>query len=212
MFTKRLSPVQRVAGIFKDNGVWGFHVVFFLITNRVRVSIQRILLQTHDIYFQGNPRIIGRSGIFFGKRFSCGRNSWIESINPKQTNAKIIFGDNFSASDSFHLAAINSIIIGNNVLVGSNVLITDHSHGRYDSTRSLTEELTIPPNERALFSKGPIIIEDNVWIADGVKILANVKIGFGSVIAANTVVRESVPAYSIYGFRGVASILNDKMR
>lgn len=208
MCIKRLSPVQRLGKIFEDNGFWGFHVVFFLTTNRVRVSILRFLLQTEDIYFQGSPRIIGRSGIVFGKRFSCGRNSWIESVNPKQTKSKIVFGDDFSASDNFHLAAINSIIIGNNVLVGSNVLITDHSHGRYDSTRSLMDELFIPPNDRVLFSKGPVIIEDNVWIADGVKILPNVKIGFGSVIAANTVVRENVPAYSIYGFKGIAAIFN----
>jgi len=94
-----------------------------------------------------------------------------------------------------HIGVINEIRIGDNVLIGSNVLITDHSHG----TTSY-DDLAQAPTQRNLYSKGPVIIEDNVWIGENVSILPNVRIGQNSVIGCNTVVSKSVPSYCVvYG-------------
>lgn len=57
--------------------------------------------------------------------------------------------------------------------------------------------MKIPPAKRLIYSKGEIIIEDNVWIGDKATILAGVKIGEGSVIGANTVVTKDIPPYSV---------------
>jgi acetyltransferase-like isoleucine patch superfamily enzyme len=46
-------------------------------------------------------------------------------------------------------------------------------------------------------SKGPIIVEDDVWICQGVTILSGVTIGKGSVIGAGSVVSKDIPKYSI---------------
>ena len=59
------------------------------------------------------------------------------------------------------------------------------------------ENLKLPPLERNLNSIGKIIIGNNVWIGDKVTILANVTIGQGAVIAANSVITKSVPPYSV---------------
>lgn len=107
---------------------------------------------------------------------------------------KIVIGNNVCFNYDCHLGAINSIVIGNNVLVGSRVLITDHDHGNMTFA-----DLHMPPNQRLLYSKGATIIEDDVWIGEGVSILSNVTIGKGAVIAANSVVCKNVPAYSIVG-------------
>jgi acetyltransferase-like isoleucine patch superfamily enzyme len=50
-----------------------------------------------------------------------------------------------------------------------------------------------------LFSSGPVIIHENVWLGDGVVILPNVEIGFGTIVAANSVVTKSLPSNSITG-------------
>ena len=42
-------------------------------------------------------------------------------------------------------------------------------------------------------------IEDNVWIASGSVILPGVTIGEGSVVSACSVVRRSVPPYTLVG-------------
>lgn len=45
---------------------------------------------------------------------------------------------------------------------------------------------------RPLFSKGEVIIEDNVWIGEGVAVMPNVTIGKNSIIGANSVVTKSI--------------------
>ncbi len=49
------------------------------------------------------------------------------------------------------------------------------------------------------FSKGPIIIEDEVWIGFGATILSGVKIGKGAIIAAGSIITKDVPPYAIMG-------------
>lgn len=97
---------------------------------------------------------------------------------------------NFGAFN--HITCTNKISIGNRLLTGKWVTITDNSHGRTDR-----ETLMTAPIKRSLFSKGPIIIGDNVWIGDKATILPGVSIGNGAVIAANAVVTKDVPAYSV---------------
>ena len=97
---------------------------------------------------------------------------------------------NFGAFN--HITCANRVTIGDRCLTGKWVTITDNSHGRTDS-----ETLMTAPIKRSLFSKGPVIIGDNVWIGDKATILPGVSIGNGAVIAANAVVTKDVPAYSV---------------
>lgn len=47
-------------------------------------------------------------------------------------------------------------------------------------------------------SKGPIIIDDDVWIGHGVIVLSGVHIGQGAVIGAGSIVSKDVPPYAIH--------------
>lgn len=91
-----------------------------------------------------------------------------------------------------HITCTNKIIIGNRILTGKWVTITDNSHGTTD-----LDSLKIDPIKRPIYSKGPVIIGDNVWIGDKATILPGVTIGDGTVIAANAVVTKDVPAYCV---------------
>jgi acetyltransferase-like isoleucine patch superfamily enzyme len=101
-------------------------------------------------------------------------------------------GNNVSFNYNCHIACINEITIGNNVLFASNIFVTDHFHGDNQDIRD-----KVPPAQRKLYSKGPVIIEDNVWIGENVVIMPNVTIGANSVIGANAVVTKSFPGNSI---------------
>lgn len=105
---------------------------------------------------------------------------------------QIIIGNNCSIGYQSHITAINSIVIGNNVLTGPRVLITDNAHGD-----SLFKLLDTAPTERFLCSKGKVVIEDNVWIGEGAMIMPGVRVGKGSIIAANSVVTKDIPSYSV---------------
>ena len=106
----------------------------------------------------------------------------------------IKIGDNCSIGEYAHITACKEIIIGNNVLTGRRIYISDNAHGN-----SSKEEIDIPPIKRPLYVKGPVIIDDNVWIGERVCILSGVHIGKGAIIAANAVVTHDVPPASIVG-------------
>lgn len=142
--------------------------------------------------------------IYIGEKYiSIGTNSHIGDYgrltaysyysHTKQIfSPEIIIGDNCSIGSQSHITAINKIVIGNNVLTGPRVLITDNAHGA-----SVDTIIDIAPIERELSSKGPVIIEDNVWIGEGSMIMPNVTIGKCSIIAANSVVTKDIPAYCV---------------
>jgi acetyltransferase-like isoleucine patch superfamily enzyme len=116
---------------------------------------------------------------------------WDEFMDERFTPSLSI-GRNVSFNFNVHIGCIERVVLGNNVLLGSNILITDHCHGTM-----LPEEINIPPARRRLFSKGPVVIEDDVWIGENVSILPNVTIGKGSIVGANSVVTRSFEPYSV---------------
>jgi len=135
--------------------------------------------------------LLGGKYIEIGTKFHASYRLRIEAWDRYKNisfNPSIKIGDNVSFSDNCHIGAINLVKIGNNVLIGSNVYITDHFHG----TSELLD-LKISPIERNLYSKGPVIIKDDVWIGDGVCIMPNVTIGRSCIIGANSVVTKSFP-------------------
>lgn len=98
-------------------------------------------------------------------------------------------GRNCNFGDYINISSINRIEIGNGVLTGRWVTITDNSHGQI-----ITEECRQEPWQRPLYSKGEVVIGDNVWIGDKVTILPNVHIGEGTIIGANSVVTKDLPS------------------
>ncbi len=80
------------------------------------------------------------------------------------------------------------------MLIGSNVLITDHSHGTTSEA-----DLRLPPLLRPLADRGPVVIESNVWIGEGVCILPGVRVGTNAIIGANAVVTRDVPPGDVVG-------------
>ena len=147
-------------------------------------------------YIRSNSFIMGFTMITLGKKFSANRFLRIEVLGDDSA-LKLKIGDFVSVGESVHIAASTYVEIKNNVLIGSRVLITDHNHGSYSGDHQ-SSPLEVPA-KRTLFSSGPVIIHENVWLGDGVVILPNVEVGFGTIVAANSVVTKSLPAFAIAG-------------
>ncbi len=139
--------------------------------------------------------IKGRKCIKLGENFTARSGLRLEAweLYNGYTYCPIIeIGSNVNIGTDCHIGAINRITIGNHVLMGSKIYITDHFHGAISA-----EEKDIPPAQRKLFSKGPVMIGDNVWIGDNAVIMPGVTIGKGAVIGANAVVTKDVPDYGV---------------
>ena len=137
----------------------------------------------------------GSKYIKIGHNFHAGVGFRIEAWDSYQDihyTPEIRIGDNVCLNNNVHIGAINRIFIGDNVLIGSNVLITDHTHGSCKMNDLLT-----PPVKRKLYSKGPVIVEDDVLIGENVCILSGCTIGKGAVLGAGSVVTCDIPPYSV---------------
>lgn len=143
----------------------------------------------YPIILTGSKYISIASSCVIGKRVVL--SAW-DQDRYRQFTPRIEIGTGVNIGDECHITAINRIEIGSNVLFGRKVTVTDNSHGNLTIA-----EMDIPPLDRPLYSKGPVIIHNNVWIGDKVTICPGVTIGQGAVIGANAVVTKNVPPHSI---------------
>ena len=120
--------------------------------------------------------------------------AWQNHHTGTNNDADLTIGVGANIGEYTHITAMGKMRIGDNLLTGRWVTITDNGHGDTN-----LETLQSNPLQRRLFSKGNVIIGNNVWIGDKATILPGVTIGDGAVIAANSVVTKNVPAYSVVG-------------
>lgn len=95
------------------------------------------------------------------------------------------------------------IFIGNDVLIGAGVHVYVNNH-RFD-------QVGIPIALQGYYSSKDVIIEDNVWIGANSIILAGVRVGTHSVIAAGSVVTGPVESFAVYAgvpARKIKGIIN----
>lgn len=124
--------------------------------------------------------------------YNCVLSVWKQYSN--YDNCEILIGDNVTIGDYNHITAIKRVVVGDGVLTGRFVTISDNNHGE-----CTIENLSLKPLDRKVSCKGEVVIERNVWIGDKVTILSGVRIGEGSIIAANAVVTKDVPPFTIVG-------------
>lgn len=188
---------------FKKILLW-LYKCFYVRHIKLWLEIEEINRLEHSLAAVGTnltlkfpSRIYNPQYIRLGNNFAASVGLNIEAIDNYQGQVytpEINIGDEVTCISNCRIRCINRIAIGNHVLIASNVLITDHFHGSITS-----EALRLPPEQRHLVSKGPIIIGDEVWIGENVCILPGVTIGRGSIIGAGAVVTRDVPAATVVG-------------
>jgi acetyltransferase-like isoleucine patch superfamily enzyme len=168
------------------------------LARRTRNRLLAKKLNTHGFQIGRHPSLAGLAHMRIGKNFSAGDGLWLEAVTSfagVQYEPLITIGANVSVSHQVHVACTNQVAIGDGVLMGSHVIITDHSHGRYAGQEQSSPE--VPPNTRRLSNDKGVIIQQNVWIGDGVAVLGGADIGEGTIVGANSVVTGKLPAYCI---------------
>lgn len=102
----------------------------------------------------------------------------------------VTLGDDCYVGPFTILNGYGGLEIGDNALIAGHCHIVTGNHGFSDLSR--------PMNTQGITSTG-IVIEDDVWLGAGVKVLDGVRIGRGSIISAGAVVTRDVEPMSIMG-------------
>ncbi|WP_322486795.1 acyltransferase [Chloroflexus sp.] len=82
-------------------------------------------------------------------------------------------------------AYVEQIIIGRGCQIAPQCAFYPYDHGTAPGQAIVYQPLT---------SKGPIVLEDDVWLGYSVVVLSGVTIGAGTVVGAGSVVTRSLPA------------------
>lgn len=143
------------------------------------------------IYTRGGNYIEIGDNCIFHKDFII--DAWDHYKGDNYTPS-IVIGSNCSFGRCGQITACNKIVIGDNLLTGAFVIISDNNHGTFSDS-----DLKMNPRMRHLSCKGEVIIGDNVWLGDKVAVLSGVHIGDGVIVAANAVVTQDIPPYSLVG-------------
>jgi acetyltransferase-like isoleucine patch superfamily enzyme len=174
-------PVMKISRVFSEEKLRLLKLKFKKVGDNFNLG---------EHYRVSNPKYI-----CIGDNFSALERFRIEAWDQYRGelfSPEITIGNNVCFNTDIHIGCINRIEIGDNCLFGSRIYITDHDHG--DTS---PEDLKIIPANRKLKSKGPVIIENNVYVGEGVAILSGVRIGENSIIATNSVVTKDVPKNSV---------------
>jgi acetyltransferase-like isoleucine patch superfamily enzyme len=125
----------------------------------------------------------GDEGITIGNDVIISRNCVIQG-----KTAPVTIGNKTDIGCNVILSSGGGIHIGNHVLIAGNCYV---GGGRYVSDR-----LDIPMMEQGVYTKGPVVIGDDVWLGAGAVVLDGIKIGKGAIVGAGAVVTKDLPDYA----------------
>ena len=125
-------------------------------------------------------------------KLRIGQNSSIlEYCMLNANEGSIVIGKRSWIGAGSYIYGNGHVTIGNDVLIGARCTINTISHEYRDPH--------LPINEQPL-EVAPVVIENDVWLGLGVKVLQGVRIGQGAIVGAGSLVTKDVPPYSIvYG-------------
>lgn len=129
--------------------------------------------------------------ILYGGTIEIGDNTEImDGCKIWTYGGHIKIGEGCSINPNTIIYGQSKTIIGNNVLIAGQTMIIPSNHRFQDKSKLIKEQGV---DERG------IVIEDNVWIANGCTILDGVVIKSGSVVAAGAVVNKTVDNFQVVG-------------
>lgn len=91
------------------------------------------------------------------------------------------------------------LLIGNFCSIGSGTTFILGSEHSYRTLTTFPFKVKCLDEKDEALTKGPIILEDDVWVGEDVMFLSGVRVGKGAVIAARSLVVKDIPPYSIVG-------------
>ena len=155
---------------------------------RRRLKIVSLRLRGVTVH---STAIIDPSAIFepSGGKISIGARTFIDrGVIIRPLGGRVEIGDDCSVNAYSILYGGGGLKIGKDVRIASHTVIVPSNHEFSDSEK--------PIKDQGLTLKG-IVIEDDVWIGAGARILDGVRISSGTVIGAGAVVTKTTEPNSV---------------
>ncbi|OUR61532.1 acetyltransferase [Colwellia sp. 39_35_sub15_T18] len=173
------------------------HVVFKqTIADVLRITYYTPLLKSRlkntpkQLYLYGGlPVVIGSLDIVMGDKVRLAAMTTISGRAVGHNIPQLIIGDNVGIAWRTSISVGKTITIGNNVRIAGDCYLAGYpGHPVNSKLRALGK----PDIEEQV---GDITLEDDVWLATGVKVMPGVTIGRGTIVAAGSIVTKDLPCF-----------------
>lgn len=158
-----------------------------LIGKGVRIRNPSMIHSAGRLIIEDYAEIQGAStnGIKFGKNVSVGSSAVIRPSGyyNRQKGYGLEVGDNSNIGIGSYIGCGGGVVIGNSVMMGPHGSIHSENHNFDRLDQSMKSQGV---------DRRKTTIEDDVWLAAGVRILSGVTVGASSVVAAGAVVTQDV--------------------
>lgn len=175
---KLLGDILRAFDLYLQSYYGYFNIIRFYIFRWKFVQSGSKCLLEPDVRIRGGARV------FLGNRVALRQGVLIGG------SGDLIVGDRTSINEGVIVAVSKRIKIGSDCMIAPRVYILDVSHSYLDIDKPMAAQG---------YENKEVVIEDDVWVGANAVILMGVRIGKGSIIAANSVVNRNVTPYSVYG-------------
>ena len=143
----------------------------------------------NNCYIDPSVQIIGWKNVRIGDNTTLSENTWL-NVNHRNDNCiKIIIGNNCHIGKSNFFSSGPCIHIKDYGFTGIDCHFLGCGHN--------TDSPMVPYIASGLTEGAKIEIGVNCWLTTAVTVLQGVKIGYGSVIGAHSIVVNDVPPFSI---------------
>jgi acetyltransferase-like isoleucine patch superfamily enzyme len=135
---------------------------------------------------------LSKRGIELGDRVTIGRGASIRpsSYYGHEPGEGLRIGQGTAIGAFSWIGASGFVSIGRDVMFGPRVVLLPENHVFTDPTATIKSQGVV---------REGLTIEDDCWLGANVTVLAGVRIGRGSVVAAGAVVTRDVAPFSIVG-------------
>lgn len=197
--------------LVNDSDLNKFKLYFSSQRNKRPLLLDKMVSFTSKCVNHALQRFKFRRGYFVHRTANLNNKNLITIKNRAEINEYVIIKTQENPVVIGEYTQINPFTViygGSGVYIGNNVMIAPHcmfAAGDHDF-----KQIDVPIRFAGNLSRGPITIEDNVWIGANCTITDGVTIGKDSVIAANSVVTKDVSPYDIVGGSPARTIANRK--
>jgi len=169
-------------GMFKKAGNGVIYGRGLVLRHPAKISLGDRVSLDDDVLLDASGA--GDEGVVIGDNVILSRNCVVQG-----KTGPVVLGEKADIGCNCIFTSASGIFLGKSVLMGANCYI---GGGRY-----LSDRLDIPMMEQGLYSKGPVVIQNDVWLGAGVVVLDGVRVGNGCILGAGAVVTRDLPDYSI---------------
>jgi len=147
-----------------------------------------------NLYLYGGlPYISGPIRITLGDHCRVSGHTTFSGRTCAQQPPELHVGNNVDIGWMTTIAVGRRVEIGNNVRIAGRTLLAGYPGHPLESK---ARAAGLPETDDQV---GDIILEDDVWLATGVSVMAGVRIGQGTIVAAGSVVSKDLPPMVLAG-------------